>query len=123
MLLCRASLPLSRQTLAYATGVLRRHRKEIGSKGRALPLALQVLVTLAQLRKGETFAELGAGFAVSTTAWRYVNEAIDALVTRSPQLGAASDRPGCADRPYYSGTHHRHGMNFQVTAAPDGGLL
>jgi hypothetical protein len=47
------------------------------------------------LRNVETFAELGAGFAVSTTnAWRYVNEAIDALVTRSPQLGAASDRPG-----------------------------
>ncbi|WP_281181554.1 hypothetical protein [Actinomadura latina] len=28
---------MSRQTLAYATGVVRRRRKKIGSQGRALP--------------------------------------------------------------------------------------
>lgn len=39
MLLYRASLPLSRQTLAYATGVVRRHRQAIGSKGWRLPRA------------------------------------------------------------------------------------
>lgn len=39
MLLYRASLPLSRQTLTYATGVVRRHRRAIGSKGRRLPPA------------------------------------------------------------------------------------
>jgi hypothetical protein len=143
MLLYRASLPLSRQTLTYATGVVRRHRKKIGSKGRALPPGLQALMTLVHLRKGETFAELGAGFAVSTsTAWRYVNETVDALAARSPKLGAALakavrdqlpylvldgtlisiDRVA-ADRPYYSGKHRRHGMNLQVIAAPDGTLL
>ena len=143
MLLYRASLPLSRQTLAYATGVVRRHRKKIGSKGRALPPSLQALMTLVHLRKGETFAELGAGFTVSTTtAWRYVNETIDALAARSPKLHAALaaalkdglpylvldgtliaiDRVA-ADRPYYSGKHRCHGMNLQVIAAPDGTLL
>ncbi len=70
MLLYRASLPLSRQTLAYATGVVRRHRQALGSKGRRLPPGMQALMTLVYLRKGETYAELGAGFAVSTTtAW------------------------------------------------------
>ncbi|GAA4302631.1 hypothetical protein BJY14_002508 [Actinomadura luteofluorescens] len=37
MLLHRVSLPLPRQTLTYATGVVRRHRKKIGNKVRASP--------------------------------------------------------------------------------------
>jgi hypothetical protein len=28
-----------------------------------------------------------------------------------------------ADRPFYSGTHRKHGMNLQVTAIPDGAIL
>jgi len=28
-----------------------------------------------------------------------------------------------ADRPFYSGKHHRHGMNLQVIASPDGDIL
>ncbi|MDL4775194.1 IS5/IS1182 family transposase, partial [Actinomadura xylanilytica] len=36
MLFYRSSLPLSRQTLQYVTGVVGRHRKQVGSKGRAL---------------------------------------------------------------------------------------
>ncbi|MFF5264317.1 transposase family protein [Actinomadura viridis] len=137
MLFYRASLPLSRRTLTYATGVIRRHRKTIGSKGRALPPGTQALMTLVYLCKGETFAELAAGFAVSTsTAWRYVNEAVDALAARSPKLDsvlrrARTDRLPhlildgtlvtidrlAADRPFYSGKHRRHGMNLQVLAA------
>ncbi|WP_149262219.1 hypothetical protein [Actinomadura sp. K4S16] len=57
MLLYRASLPLSRRTLTYATGVVRRHRQAIGSKGRRLPAGMQALMTLVHLRKGETCAE------------------------------------------------------------------
>ena len=45
---------------------------------------------LAYLRTGETFADLAAGFAVSTaTAWRYVHEAVALLSARPPELGAA----------------------------------
>ncbi|MFD0533336.1 transposase family protein [Actinomadura luteofluorescens] len=143
MLLYRASLPLSRRTLAYATGVVRRHRQALGSRGRCLPPGMQALMTLVYLRKGETYAELGAGFGVSTaTAWRYVNETVDLLAARAPKLGAALARAVkaglpylvldgtlvsidrvAADRPYYSGKHRRHGMNLQVIAAPDGTLL
>jgi hypothetical protein len=39
----------------------------------------------AYLRKGETFAELAAGFGVgTTTAWRYVNETVALLAARRP---------------------------------------
>nr|BFE31179.1 transposase family protein [Actinomadura rugatobispora] len=143
MLFYRASLPLSRRTLAYATGVVRRHRRAIGSRGRALPPGTQALMTLVHLRKGETYAALAAGFGVSVaTAWRYVNEAIDLLAARAPKLPAvlrrarrdalpylvldgvliAIDRVA-ADRPFYSGKHRRHGMNLQVIAGPDGTWL
>ena len=28
-----------------------------------------------------------------------------------------------ADRPFYSGQHHKHGMNLQVIASPDGAIV
>jgi hypothetical protein len=97
---------------------------------------------LAYLRKGETFAELAAGFRVGTaTAWRYVSETVSLLAARAPKLRAAvrgARKAGyayvvvdgtlipidrVADRPFYSGKHRRHGMNLQVIASPDGDLL
>ncbi len=143
MLLYRASLPLSRSTLKYVTGVLRRHRARLDGKDRALSPGMQALMVLVHLRKGETFAELGAGFGVSTTtAWRYVNETVELLAARSPKLAQALrkavedgllhlvldgtlipiDRVA-ADRPFYSGKHRKHGMNLQVIAAPDGTIV
>ncbi|QXJ25730.1 transposase family protein [Actinomadura graeca] len=48
---------------------------------------------LVHLRKGETFAQLGAGFEVSApTAWRYVEEVVALLSSRSPKLTAALRR-------------------------------
>ena len=103
----------------------------------------QALLVLAYLRKGETFAELAAGFGVGTaTAWRYVNETVPLLAARAPGLrqavkGAkkaglayvvidgtliAIDRVA-ADRPFYSGKHRKHGMNLQVIASPDGDIV
>ena len=98
---------------------------------------------LAYLRKGETFAELAAGFGVGTaTAWRYVTETVALLAARAPKLRRAlrgASKAGhayvvidgtlipidrvAADRPFYSGKHRRHGMNLQVIAAPDGDIL
>jgi hypothetical protein len=62
MLFYRAALPSSCKTLNYATGVIRRHLKAIGSRWRKLSPGRQALLVLAYLRKGETFAELAAGF-------------------------------------------------------------
>ena len=143
MLFYRAAVDLSRSTLNYVAGVIRRHRKAIGSVWRLLNPGQQALLVLVYLRKGETFAELGDGFGVSAaTAWRYVEETVVLLSARSPKLGQAlrkARRDGLhylvldgtlihtdrvkADRPYYSGKHRVHGMNVQVIASPDGTIL
>ena len=90
MLFYPAALPLSRQTLDYTAGIIRRHRQQIGSPWRKLNPGRQALLVLAYLRKGETFAELAAGFGVGTaTAWRYVTETVALLAARSPKLRQA----------------------------------
>jgi len=143
MLFYRAALPLSRKTLTFVSGIIRRHRISIGSPWRALNPGQQALLVLAYLRKGETFAEVAAGFGVGTsTAWRYVNETVALLAARAPRLRKAvrdAQKAGhayvvldgtlipvdrvAADRPFYSGKHKRHGMNLQVIASPDGDIL
>ena len=143
MLFYRASLPLSRQTLNFAAGIIRRHRISIGSLWRKLNPGQQALLVLVYLRKGETFASLAAGFGVGTaTAWRYVEETVTLLAARAPRLRKAvrdAARTGhayvvldgtlipidrvAADRPFYSGKHKKHGMNLQVIARPRGDIL
>ena len=123
MLFCRAALPLSRATLHYLAGVIRRHRRQIGSCWRKCNPGQQALLALAHLRKGETFAELAAGFGISTTtAWRYATETVRLLAARAPKLRpalAAAKKAGhafvvidgtlipvdrlAADRPFYFG--------------------
>jgi hypothetical protein len=124
MLFYRAALPLSSKTLTFVSGIIRRHRAAIGSPWRTLNCGQQALLVLACLRKGETFAEVAAGFGVGTsTAWRYVNETVALLAARAPRLRQAArdaTRAGhayvvldgtlipagrvAADRPFYSGT-------------------
>src|SRR5690349_16253454 len=143
MLFYRAALPLSSKTLAFVSGVIRRYRKSIGSCWRKLNPGQQSLLVLAYLRKGETFADLAAGFAVGvTTAWRYVNETTALLAALAPKLRTAvraATKAGwvfvvpdgtlipvdrvAADRPFYSGKHKEHGMNLQVIASPGGDIL
>ncbi len=133
MLFYPAALPLSAQTLTYVAGVIRAHRKQIGSYWRKLNPGRQALLVLAYLRKGDTFAELAAGFGSGTaTAWRYVTETVALLAACAPKprraLTSARDAGHAyvvidgtlipidrvaADRPFYSGKHRRH-------SAPDG---
>lgn len=129
MLFYRAGLDLSRPALNYLTGVLRRHRTALGSPWHRPPPGRQALLVLVHLRKGEAFAELAAGFGVSTaTAWRYVCEAVALLAARAPKLVPAllAARATClfpvldgtlirtdrvaADRPFFSGKHREHGI-------------
>jgi len=138
-----AALPLSRQTLDYTAGIIRRHRKQLRSPWRKLNPGRQALLVLAYLRKGERFAELAAGFGISTaTAWRYVMETVALLAARAPKMRQAlrdAARAGyaylvtdgtlipidrvAADRPFYSGKHRKHGMNLQVIASPGGDIV
>src|SRR5215471_4563407 len=143
MLFYRSALPLSSRTLTFVSGVIRRYRASIGSCWRKLNPGQQALLVLAYLRKGETFADLAAGFAVgTTTAWRYVNETVELLAAGAPKLRRAvraATKAGyayvvldgtpipvdrvAADRPFYSGKHRKHGMNLQVIASPGGDIL
>jgi hypothetical protein len=140
VLFYRAAVNLSRQTLNYVAGLIRRHRKRIKSPWRRLNPGQQALLVLVHLRKGETLTEIAAGFGIGVaTAWRYIREAIALLARRSPSLDQAlrtAKRAGypylvldgtlipidrvAADRPFYSGKHKQHGMNIQVLATPDG---
>jgi hypothetical protein len=52
MLFYRAALPLSHQTLAFVSRLVRTHSREIGSLWRALNLGQQALLVLVYLRKG-----------------------------------------------------------------------
>jgi arylsulfatase A-like enzyme len=52
VLLYPAALPLSRQTLTYVAGIIRRHRAQIGSPWRKLNPSGQALLVLAYLRTG-----------------------------------------------------------------------
>jgi DDE superfamily endonuclease/Helix-turn-helix of DDE superfamily endonuclease len=143
VLFYRAALPLSRKTLNYVAGLIRRHLKAIGSRWRKLNPGQQALLVLAYLRKGETFAELAAGFGIGrATAWRYVDETVKLVAARAPKLREAvreATKAGyayvvvdgtlipidrvAADRPFYSGKHKKHGMNLQVIASPHGDIL
>lgn len=140
MLFYRAALPLSRRTLNLAVRTIRTHREQTGSRWRRLDPATQALLVLVHLHKGETFAQVAAGFGVGTaTAWRYVCETTRLLAEQAPTLEQGlrrARRKGwgyvivdgtlivcdrvTADRPFYSGKHKRHGMNIQVVSAPDG---
>jgi hypothetical protein len=143
MLFYPAALPLSRQTLDYTAGVIRRHRRNTGSCWRKLNPGRQALLVLAYLRKGETFAELAGGFGIGTaTAWRYVNETVALLAARAPKLRHTlrdASKAGhaylvidgtlislvrvAANRPFYSGKHRNHGMNLQVIVSPSGDIV
>jgi hypothetical protein len=96
---------------------------------------------LAHLRNGDTYLGLAAGFGVgTTTAWRYVREAVDLLAARADDVKAAIARAAALayaildgtlipidrvhdQKPYYSGKHKRHGVNVQVIADPLGRLI
>ncbi|MBZ6093510.1 transposase family protein [Streptomyces olivaceus] len=141
MLVYPSGVDVSGSALRFLTQQLRRHRRAIGSRWRRLSAGRQALLTLAHLRVGHTYAQLAAGFGVSTTtAYRYVTEAVELLAALAPGLADAV-RTGsskaylildgtllpidriAADRPFYSGKHQRHGMNMQVIADPFGRLL
>ncbi len=102
--------------------------------------ARQVLLALAHLRCGDTYARLAAGFGIGVaTVYRYIREVIDVLAAATSTLTEAMktvraevlvildgtllpiDRIA-ADTPYYSGEHKRHGMSVQVLTDPFGRL-
>jgi hypothetical protein len=135
-----AAIPLSNRTLVRLGDLIREHRVRRRSRWRRLDPGRQALLVLAHLRNGDIYARLAAGFDISSsTAWRYIGEAVDLLAALADDIGAAgarAARPACAildgtlipidrvadQKPYYSGKHRRHGVNVQIVADPAGRL-
>jgi hypothetical protein len=140
-----AGLTVSNHALITLTDTLRRTRNQRGTRWRRLSVGDQALLVMAHLRKGETYTDLATGFGIgTTTVFRYIREAVDALAALAPTLAQAVevvarkafvildgtllriDRVGMAtgrDRRYYSGKQKCHGMNVQVLADPAGRLI
>ncbi|MDX2851161.1 IS5 family transposase [Streptomyces sp. PA03-3a] len=136
-----SGVDVSTSTLRYLSALLRARRQERGTRWRRVSVGRQALLVLAHLRSGHTYAQLAAGFGVgTTTAYRYIAEAIDVLATLAPTLTEAMNTAStkafvildgtllpidriAADRPFYSGKHKKHGMNVQVITDAAGRLL
>ena len=87
MLSYPAAIPLSTRSLDHVAGLLRRHQRKVGTRWRRLDPAQQALLVLAQMRNGDTYTRLAAGFNIGVaTAWRYVQEAIALLTADAPGL-------------------------------------
>jgi hypothetical protein len=61
-----SSIDLSSRTLRFLTGQLAARQAKIGTRWRRLPASRQALLALAQLRCGDTYAQLAAGFGIGT---------------------------------------------------------
>lgn len=138
MLVYPSGVDLSTSALRFLTRELAAHRREQGTRWRRLTAGRQALMVLTHLRCGHTYAQLAAGFGIgTTTAYRYIAEAVGLLATLAPTLTDTVKNAStkayaildgtllpidrvAADRPFYSGKHKKHGMNVQVIADPAG---
>jgi hypothetical protein len=138
-------MTVSNRALIMLADLLRAHRIQLRTRWRRLDAGQQALLTVAHLRKGETYAELACGYRIGTsTVYRYLREALELLAALAPTLADAIevargkafvildgtllriDRVGMTggrDRSYYSGKHKAHGLNVQVLADPAGRLI
>ncbi|WP_055470078.1 IS5 family transposase [Streptomyces ardesiacus] len=141
MLVYPSGVDVSSTALRFLAARLKEHRRALGTRWRRLNAGRQALLTLAHLRSGQPYAQLAAGFGIgTTTAYRYITEAVNLLAALAPTLAeavrAASTKAYvildgtllpidriAADRPFYSGKHKKHGMNVQVIADPKGRLM
>lgn len=136
----KVKVSLSTRTCRMAADAVREHRRLIGSRWRRIKPGVQARYALAYLRTNTSLAHLAAGARVSvSTMWRYVQEVIVLLAARSPNLSTVLDGVErlalvCLDgtfasswathrREFYSGRHHRYGVNIQVLADRWGQLL
>ncbi|KAF2774952.1 transposase IS4 family protein [Streptomyces sp. OM5714] len=133
-----ATLDVPHELVEHVARLLYERRRARNTRLRKLGCFSQTLLTLVHLRKNETFARLGAEFAIpQATTWRYVDETLEVPTSWPPGLHEALTGLGeddhvivdstliptdriRTDQPYYSHKHKKHGMNVQVIARPDG---
>lgn len=150
MVTYRAVLNVDPDVVSAIENLVATRRSEIGSPWRALTSFDQAVLYLVWIHHDFTFAELAAHFGISTDrAWAYATETAHILAGQAPDLEhglreagpqrhavldgtlIATDRcttppagyAGKNQDPYYSGKHHRHGVNVQGMIGLDGELL
>jgi hypothetical protein len=83
-------MTVSNRALIMLADLLRAHRAQLRTRWRRLDPGQQALLTVAHLRKGETYADLACGFAIGTsTVYRYLREALELLAAMTPTLAEA----------------------------------
>lgn len=144
-LVYQAVLPVSTQTVTMVAGLIRDHRKVVGSRWRKAGPGTQAMLVLVVLRHDQRLTDLALGNGISaSTLRRWVLETIALLAARAVRLGrvlrrmhaagatlALIDgtlvrtrrRTGKANRRNYSGKHKLHGLNVQAVTDTDGNIL
>ena len=96
MITYRATLDVPRELVAFVAGLLRAHRRALGTrKGtRLLTCWRQSVFGLVWFRnRGVDIPQLGAGFGLSrATSYRYHDEVVTVLAAWAPDLTAALER-------------------------------
>lgn len=143
-----AVLPIRESTVAFVSGLLAGERARRGTRRgrRALRCYRQAVLVLRWFLDATRVAQLAVDNQVSSsTAYRYLHEAIDVLAAVAPGLHGAllaartaghthvhldgmvvrTDRcravgPTAGVDLWWSGKHRQHGGNIQVITAPDG---
>jgi hypothetical protein len=91
------------QLVRRVSNLLRRHRKELGTRNgtRALTCWQQAKFILAWFRDKPDIRRLGQGFGISqATAYRYKDEGIEVLAARAPGLHEALEKAAEQGLPY-----------------------
>jgi hypothetical protein len=144
-LVYQCKLNLSTRTVVYLADLLRSHLKAIRSPVRSLPPGRIAVLVLAMLRHDQRLLDLAGGNGVpESTLRRWRDEMVDLLAARAPRLDRAlrkiarrggevvlidgtliptQRRTGKANRPNYSGKHHRHGLHFLALTDERGKLI
>lgn len=92
MLVSPSGIDVSGSTLRFLAARLRDRRRERGTRWRRISKGRRALLVLAHLRCGHIYiyAQLATGFGVgTTTAYRYIAEAVEVLADRAPALAEA----------------------------------
>ena len=90
MLSYPSGMTVSNRALIMLADLLRAHRTKLRTRWRRLDAGQQALLTVAHLRKGETYADLACGFRIGTsTVYRYLREALELLAAMAPTLAEA----------------------------------
>ncbi len=94
----RAGITVSNHALITVSDALWHRRAVVGTRWRRLSAGQQALLVMADLREGDTYADLAAGFAIgTTTVFRYTREALDVLAQAHQRERVAALAPTLRD--------------------------